>query len=147
MAVSDIKYHDIYRYLVKRFNIWHIFNGFASIPVGVNDSYGDEVTIIRASDFGGVMVLLEVLYDIIGGTFQSDEIVTVKHIIVYHDGTRKEVERSYTSTQTKGWSTGTTEVLATRHPTKRCVEIRVAAKTNMSSTSVTVEITGGGWIW
>jgi len=141
-VVSDIKYHDIYRYLVKT-----VDTDYVSIPIGLNDTYGDEVVIARAIDFGGIMIILEMVYDKLEGTFASGETITIKHIIVYHDGTRYEMKRSYTTTQIKGYGYGTSEFFGSRATGKRVVEIRAQAKTNQLSTSVVASCRVFGWVW
>jgi len=123
--------------------------GYISVPIGTGDVFGSRVTIVDARSLGYLQLILEAIFEIIGGTLASGETVTIRHICVFSDGTETYYDRSYTSTGNWAYTITYTEFSESmfRHPSKVPVALVVQAKTNMSTTSATVSVTGRGWLW
>jgi hypothetical protein len=117
------------------------------ISVGVNDTFGPRVTVIDARAKGYRQLILEHLYEYRGGTFASGETVTVRHICVYDDGSEDYYDRSYTTTGATDYTVVAYEYIYFRHSTKIPVALVSQAKSNMSSTSVTILNSVKGWMW
>jgi len=109
-----------------------------SVPVGNGDAYGSPVAIYSPS---GVITFprVKITWD---GTFASGETVTVKIEAVYADGSAAYVEKSATAAGSL-WLTDD-DIMQLISQWKEILYLNVYAKTNMSSTSVTVTVTAYG---
>jgi len=109
-----------------------------SVPVGTGGTYGSARAITTLSG--------RITYPRVkitwGGTFGSGETVTVKVEAVYTDGSTAYVEKSATATGSL-WLTDD-DVLALITQGKDIVNLNVYAKTNLSSTTVTVTVDAYG---
>jgi hypothetical protein len=109
-----------------------------SVTVGTGGVYGSAKTITSPS---GVITYPRVKITW-GGTFGTGETVTVKVEAVYSDGTTAYVEKSATATGSL-WLTDD-DVLALITQGKDIVNLNIYAKTNLSSTTVTVTVDAYG---
>jgi len=109
-----------------------------SVPIGVSGAYGSAVKITSLS---GVITLPKVKLNV-GGTFGTNETVTVKVEAVYRDGSTAYVEKSATATGSLWLTDDDVLVLITQG--KNIVKLNVYAKTNLASTSVTVTVDAYG---
>jgi hypothetical protein len=109
-----------------------------SVAVGTGNAYGSASAITTLSG--------RVTYPRVkitwGGTFGTGETVTVKVEAVYTDGTTAYVEKSATATGSI-WLTDD-DVLSLITQGKDIVKLNVYAKTNLSSTTVTVTVDAYG---
>jgi hypothetical protein len=113
-----------------------------SVPIGVNDSFGERTVIIDCRKFGCKQLIVEGINDTRTGTFASGETVTVRHICVYEDGTENYTDRSYTTTGANTYSAAglNAEFYYFRNPSKTPVAFVVQAKTNKATTSVKLTV-------
>ena len=137
---GDIGKWDIFRYFVKP-----IPTNYISVPIGVNDVFGSEVIVIDARSFGYNMLLITGYYDNVGGAFASGETLTVRRVAYYADGSKATYDRSYTSTGLRSYIEGMWEISSVFR-IKPLVAVGVMAKTNMSSTSVTLSVAVSGYM-
>jgi hypothetical protein len=109
-----------------------------SVAVGTGGAYGSATAITTLSG--------RVTYPRVkitwGGTFGTGETVTVKVEAVYSDGSTAYVEKSATATGSL-WLTDD-DILALITQGKDIVKLNVYAKTNLSSTTVTVTVDAYG---
>jgi len=140
---SDVKKWDVFRRPIRPF--W--LGTSVSIPVGVNNTFGPRTTVIDARAWGYRQLMAEHFYESRGGTFASGETVTVRHIIVYDDGSEDYYDRSFTTTGATDYTITAPEFWYLRNSTKIPVAFVAQAKSNMSSTSVTIAIVMKGWMW
>jgi hypothetical protein len=109
-----------------------------SVTVGTGGAYGSATSITTPS--GRVSYpRVKITW---GGTFGTDETVTVKVQAVYTDGTTAYVEKSATATGSL-WLTDD-DVLSLITQGKDIVNLNVYAKTNLASTTVTVTVDAYG---
>ena len=109
-----------------------------SVAIGTGGAYGNASTITTLS---GTVTYPRVKITW-GGTFGTGETVTVKVEAVYTDGTTAYVEKSATATGSL-WLTDD-DVLSLITQGKDIVKLNVYAKTNLSSTTVTVTVDAYG---
>jgi len=109
-----------------------VWRRYDTIPIGVNDSYGDEKTFMRYH-----LTRMPRMRIIIGGSFASGETITVKVSAVYAH-TVKTIEKSFTSTSDYELTLSDLHDLMDIYDGINPLEIRVCAKTNQSSTNVTI---------
>jgi len=114
------------------------FKSTTSVPIGTGGAYGSAVAITSLS---GVITYPRVKITW-GGTFGTGETVTVKVEAVYSDGSTAFVEKSATATGSL-WLTDD-DILALITQGKDITKINIYAKTNLSSTSVTVTVDAYG---
>jgi len=108
--------------------------GYLAPSIGVNDVYGDVAGF--KSPLGRFRWLrVKITW---GGTFAAGETVTVKTEIVYHDETKRSIEKSATATG-EAWLTEDDLHFLWEHG-KRVVGINTYAKTNLATTAVTVTV-------
>jgi hypothetical protein len=123
-------------------NIGYVTENFKttglSVSVGTGGAYGSASAITSPS---GVITYPRVKITW-GGTFGSGETVTVKVEAVYSDGSTAYVEKSATATGSL-WLTDD-DILALITQGKDIVKLNVYAKTNLSSTTVTVTVDAYG---
>ena len=105
-----------------------------SIPVGTGDAYGSAKTVLSPS---GAIRYFKAKINV-GGTFGTNETVTVKVEAVYPDGTTAYVEKSFTATGSY-WLTDD-DILALTKDASTILRLNLYAKTNLSSTSVTISV-------
>jgi hypothetical protein len=125
--------------------------GDISIPIGVNGAFGAETKIVDARDYFAVsQLVLEAFSHSRGGTFGTGETLTVRTICTFDDGSTAYVDRSYTSTggNTYNAANMNAEFQSTmfRNPNKNPVKCSVQAKTNLSSTTVTLTCRAIGFV-
>jgi len=109
----------------------------ASIPVGVNGAYGDRTNVIDCSSYLAALRTPKVKVEW-GGTFGSGETVTVKVIFHFIDDGEAYVEKSATAV---GGVWLSDDDYFNLYPSFRAITAILAqAKTNLSSTSVTVTV-------
>jgi len=108
----------------------------ASVEVGLNDTYGTPLVIKPSKPFFR-LVLLRARVDVTG-TFQTGETITVAFRVYNIDGTYVERTKQYTSAAYDEVSSAFLADLQSGNP--RITKIEVLAKTNMTSTSVTVTL-------
>jgi hypothetical protein len=109
-----------------------------SVSVGTGGTYGSASAITTPSG--------RITYPRVkitwGGTFGTDETVTVKVEAVYTDGSTAYVEKSATATGSL-WLTDD-DIMSLITQGKDIVQLNVYAKTNLSSTTVTVTVDAYG---
>ena len=127
---GDIGKWDIFRFFVKPYRI-----NLKTIPIGLNDTFGTEVTVIDVRAEGYNQFMIFSFYDNVGGTFASGETLTVRRVYYYADGSTITFDRTYTSTGYRTYTESFTEV-STQGRAKPLIAIGVMAKTNMSTTNV-----------
>ena len=103
--------------------------------IGTGDTYGPATTVTSLS---GIIELFKLAITI-GGTFGTGETVTVKVETVWDDGSTLSIEKSYTAVSSKTWLTDS-EVQSLWKDGNALRKINLYAKTNLSSTTVTVSI-------
>jgi nitrous oxidase accessory protein NosD len=109
-----------------------------SVSVGTGGNYGSATSITSPSGritFPRVKITW-------GGTFGAGETVTVKVEAVYTDGSSVYIEKSATATGSL-WLTDD-DIIALISQGKDIVKLNIYAKTNLSSTSVTVTVNAYG---
>jgi hypothetical protein len=123
-------------------NIGYVTENFKttglSVSVGTGGAYGSASAITSPS---GVITYPRVKITW-GGTFGTDETVTVKVEAVYSDGSTAYVEKSATATGSL-WLTDD-DILSIITQGKDIVKLNIYAKTNLSSTTVTVTVDAYG---
>jgi len=114
-----------------------LFRESVSVPIGTNNSYGNEIAVVkRDRALNGILNLkLRITW---GGTFGTNETVTVKIIFELIDGTRLSIEKSSTSAKSL-WLIDD-DFLSLYPGCKPLNAVYAQAKTNLSSTSVSVSI-------
>jgi len=105
-----------------------------SVSIGTNNTYGNPVTITSPSNIISFF-RLKITW---GGTFASGETVTVKVEAVYTDGSTSFIEKSATATGSL-WLTDD-DIMSLIAQGKDIIKLNIYAKTNLSSTSVTVTV-------
>ena len=105
-----------------------------SVSIGLNNTYGPPTTITSPSN---VITYFKARINF-GGTFGAGETVTVKIEAVYHDGTTVYVEKSATSVGSI-WLTDD-DILTLMKNASYISKVNLYAKTNLTSTSVTVTV-------
>jgi hypothetical protein len=109
-------------------------NYFDVIPIGTNNIYGNEISVLPYSWDRLPHIRLT-----IAGTFATGETVTVR-INVYYAHTTKYIEKSFTSPTVYYLSIDDYVNLLDIYDGINPLQITLQAKTNMSSTSVTVYV-------
>jgi hypothetical protein len=109
-----------------------------SVSIGVNGAYGSATSIKSLS---GVITYPRIKITW-GGTFGTGETVTVKVEAVYSDSSTVYVERSATAVGSLWLSDD--DILTLIANGKDIIQLNVYAKTNLSSTSVTVTVDAYG---
>jgi hypothetical protein len=109
-----------------------------SVTVGTGGAYGSASAITTLSG----MITYPRIKITWGGTFGTGETVTVKVEAVYTDGTTAYVEKSATATGST-WLTDD-DIISLITQGKDIVKLNVYAKTNLSSTTVTVTVDAYG---
>jgi len=114
-----------------------------SVSVGTNDAYGDA-TIVRSPS--GIISALRVCKIVIGGTFATGENVTVKVETNWKSGNTAYVEKTYTATGTYYLDLDGQDGLDLWRDSDMCTSIKIYAKSDQASTSVTVacDLAGAG---
>jgi len=114
-----------------------------SVSVGVSDAYGDATTVTSPS---GVISSLRVCKIVIGGSFAAGENVTVKVETNWDSGNTAYVEKTYTATGTQYLDLDGQDGLDLWRDSDTCISIKIYAKSDQASTSVTVtcDLAGAG---
>jgi hypothetical protein len=110
----------------------------AGVGIGVGGAYGSPLTVTSP---GGLITYPRVKITW-GGTFGAGETVTVKVEAVYSDGSTAYIEKPATATGSLWLSDD--DILALIAQGKDIVKLNIYAKTNLSSTSVTVTVSAYG---
>jgi hypothetical protein len=108
------------------------------VTVGTNGVYGSASTITSPSN----IITYPRVKITWGGTFGTGETVTVKVEAVYTDGSTAYIEKSATATGSL-WLTDD-DIISLITQGKDITKLNVYAKTNLSSTSVTVTVDAYG---
>jgi len=103
-----------------------------SIFLGTSDNYGSTRTITPG---GGIISNLRVCKIRIGGTFATDEHVTIKIETTWKSGNTAYIEKTYTAPGTYYIDLGGQDGLDLWRDSDRCTSIRFYGKTDQSSTS------------
>jgi hypothetical protein len=137
---GDIGRWDVFRRLSRPVPISYI-----SIPIGLNNAFGDVIVIADARRHGYNMLLIEGLYDNIEGSFAPGEVLTVRRIAYYDDGSIGTLDRTYSSTGLRLYAEGMWEISYVFR-VKPVVAVGITAMTNMSTTSVTLKVAVSGYM-
>ncbi|RLI21453.1 hypothetical protein DRO54_03690 [Candidatus Bathyarchaeota archaeon] len=106
-----------------------------SVSVGVSDTYGEATDIKSPS---GIISALKVCKIVIGGSFAVDENVTVKVETNWDSGNTAYIEKTYTNTGTNYLDIDGQDGLDLWRDSDTCTSIKLYAKSDQASTSVTV---------
>jgi len=106
----------------------------AGVPVGTDNAYGSAQKITTKS---GIVLWFNLRINV-GGTFATEETVTVKVEAVFADGTTRSIEKAYTATASEWLTTDELYTLFLGDNTIRY--LNVYAKSDQASTSVTVDV-------
>jgi len=114
-----------------------------SVSVGISDAYGDPTTVASPS---GIISSLKVCKIVIGGSFGAGENVTVKVETNWDSGNTAYVEKTYTATGTHYLDLDGQDGLDLWRDSDTCTSIKLYAKSDQASTSVTVtcDLAGAG---
>jgi len=114
-----------------------------SVQVGTSDSYGPATNITSPS---GMISSLDICKIIVGGTFSTGEHVSVKVETNWDSGNTASVEKTYTSTGAYYLDLNGQDGLDLWRDSDTCISTKIYAKSDKSSTSVTVacDLAGAG---
>jgi len=112
------------------------FKDIKSIPIGVNDTYGNTVTVLENRQ--GTALIAPSIGIEVSGTFAPGEVVTLKIIFEYIDGSEIPIELTWTTTG-EYWLSNSDlyNLLSSSSP---LYAIKAQAKTNQTATSVSVDV-------
>jgi len=113
-----------------------------SVPVGTNNNYGDTVVVL--GNRGGNGLVMPIIRIEVGGTFASGEEMYVEIVFELIDGS----ETSITSgpwTSTGGYTLSLTDLFGALPSNNVIWAIKARAKSNQSTTNVTVTIKASAW--
>jgi len=129
--------------LVVRGNIGYPTDSFKSAGLSVEVGAGDYGSATEITSPSGVISHAKLKINI-GGTFATDETVTVKVECVWESGNTTSIEKAYTATGSEWLSED--DWLSLWRDSDSLRKINVYAKSNQSSTSVTcsVDVIGAG---
>jgi len=106
-----------------------------SLSIGTSSEYGTESTISVRTGYDYMIPMAVKLT--VGGTFATDETVTVRITVYFDDGSSAYLDKSYTAT---GSETVSVDELAPLYADgKNITSVGLKAASNQSSTSVTVD--------
>jgi len=106
-----------------------------SVEVGISDSYGSAINITSPS---GMVSSLSVCKIVLDGSFAGGEQVTVKVETNWESGNTAYVEKTYTATGTNYLDLDGQDGLDLWRDSDTCTSIKLYAKSDQTSTSVTV---------
>jgi len=114
-----------------------------SVEIGTSGAYGNATTVTSLS---GIIYALKVCKIVIGGSFAAGENVTVKVETNWNSGNTAYVEKTYTATGTHYLDLDGQDGLDLWRDSDTCTSIKLYAKSDQASTSVTVtcDLAGAG---